>query len=118
MGRNFNARGSAKSIKASKTVLLTQDTSRNLLITDTHCRYEFRDLLSLELSPMRSAEHVKSNMLKQRNGFPPNFIHSLDSSHMKLTALYLWNQGVTFASVHDCYWTHPATVEVMNTVCR
>ena len=60
----------------------------------------------------------KPNSMRQRNGFPPNFIHSLDSSHMKLTALHLWNCGVTFASVHDCYWTHPSNVEIMNKICR
>lgn len=32
----------------------------------------------------------KPNTLKQRNGFPPNFIHSLDSSHMMLTALHCY----------------------------
>ena len=60
----------------------------------------------------------KPNLLKQRNGFPPNFIHSLDSSHMMLTSLYLWNLGVTYASVHDCYWTHPCSVKPMNDTCR
>jgi hypothetical protein len=30
----------------------------------------------------------KPNALKQKNAFPPNFIHSLDSTHMMLTALY------------------------------
>ncbi|EEC09541.1 DNA-directed RNA polymerase 2A, putative [Ixodes scapularis] len=28
------------------------------------------------------------NVMKQKNAFPPNFIHSLDSSHMMLTALF------------------------------
>ena len=60
----------------------------------------------------------KPNLLKQRNGFAPNFIHSLDSSHMMLTSLYLWNMGITYASVHDCYWTHPSSVKPMNEVCR
>ena len=30
----------------------------------------------------------KPNAMKQRNAFPPNFIHSLDSCHMMLTAIY------------------------------
>nr|XP_055103592.1 DNA-directed RNA polymerase, mitochondrial-like isoform X11 [Symphalangus syndactylus] len=68
----------------------------------------------------------KPNTRKQKNGFPPNFIHSLDSSHMMLTALhcYRWapplcrRKGLTFVSVHDCYWTHAADVSVMNQVCR
>ncbi|XP_012584894.1 PREDICTED: DNA-directed RNA polymerase, mitochondrial [Condylura cristata] len=32
----------------------------------------------------------RPNTLKQKNGFPPNFIHSLDSSHMMLTALHCY----------------------------
>lgn len=61
---------------------------------------------------------LKPNTLKQRNGFPPNFVHSLDSTHMMLTSLYLWDAGITFASVHDCYWTHACSVAQMNVVCR
>ncbi|XP_070321347.1 DNA-directed RNA polymerase, mitochondrial isoform X3 [Odocoileus virginianus] len=60
----------------------------------------------------------KPNTLKQKNGFPPNFIHSLDSTHMMLTALHCYRKGLTFVSVHDCFWTHAADVEVMNQVCR
>uniref|UniRef100_A0A915J9A9 DNA-directed RNA polymerase n=1 Tax=Romanomermis culicivorax TaxID=13658 RepID=A0A915J9A9_ROMCU len=55
---------------------------------------------------------------KQRNGFPPNFIHSLDSSHMMLTSLHCQHAGLTFASVHDCFWTHASTVDAMNKICR
>eukprot|EP00095_Tigriopus_kingsejongensis_P007991 snap_masked-scaffold269_size230758-processed-gene-0.7 protein:Tk07991 transcript:snap_masked-scaffold269_size230758-processed-gene-0.7-mRNA-1 annotation:"mitochondrial rna polymerase" len=61
---------------------------------------------------------VKPYSVKQRNGFPPNFVHSLDSSHMMLTSLNLWRRGITYASVHDCFWTHPSSVEAMNEVCR
>ncbi|VVD03985.1 unnamed protein product [Leptidea sinapis] len=52
--------------------------------------------------------------MKQRNAFPPNFIHSLDSSHMMLTGLHCEAAAVTFVSVHDCFWTHPDTVDTMN----
>ncbi|XP_074061040.1 DNA-directed RNA polymerase, mitochondrial [Macrotis lagotis] len=60
----------------------------------------------------------KPNTLKQKNAFPPNFIHSLDSTHMMLTALYCHRKGLTFVSVHDCFWTHACTVDIMNEVCR
>ncbi|XP_020649818.3 DNA-directed RNA polymerase, mitochondrial [Pogona vitticeps] len=60
----------------------------------------------------------KPNTMKQKNAFPPNFIHSLDSTHMMLTALHCHRLGLTFASVHDCYWTHAAMVDIMNRVCR
>lgn len=58
------------------------------------------------------------NTMKQKNGFPPNFIHSLDSSHMMLTALSCHRAGLTFASVHDCFWTHASNVDAMNGLCR
>lgn len=58
----------------------------------------------------------KPNVMKQKNAFPPNFIHSLDSSHMMLTSLHCERAGITFVSVHDCYWTHPSTIHIMNKV--
>lgn len=60
----------------------------------------------------------KPNTMKQRNAFPPNFIHSLDSSHMMLTSMHCARAGITFVSVHDCYWTHPSTIHIMNKTCR
>ena len=72
----------------------------------------FKKLLS------ERSDNEKPSVMKQKNGFPPNFVHSLDSTHMMLTSLYLWNLGITYASVHDCYWTHACSVKPMNEVCR
>ncbi|KAL7754414.1 DNA-directed RNA polymerase [Sorochytrium milnesiophthora] len=58
------------------------------------------------------------NVMKQRSAFPPNFIHSLDASHMMMTAISCHHRGLTFASVHDSYWTHPADVDDMNGIIR
>lgn len=55
---------------------------------------------------------------KQRQGFPPNFIHSLDATHMLLSALKCDEMGLTFAAVHDSFWTHAADVDVMNRILR
>ncbi|KAF8381533.1 rpom-1, partial [Pristionchus pacificus] len=55
---------------------------------------------------------------KQENAYPPNLVHSLDSTHMMLTALHVSHKGLTFAAVHDCFWTHAADVDVMGVVCR
>ncbi|XP_054268813.1 DNA-directed RNA polymerase, mitochondrial-like isoform X1 [Macrosteles quadrilineatus] len=60
----------------------------------------------------------RPNVMKQKNAFPPNFIHSLDSCHMMLTSIFSEQRGITFVSVHDCYWTHASTVNVMNRICR
>uniref|UniRef100_A0A2S2PVK5 DNA-directed RNA polymerase n=2 Tax=Sipha flava TaxID=143950 RepID=A0A2S2PVK5_9HEMI len=60
----------------------------------------------------------RPNVMKQKNAFPPNFIHSLDSSHMMLTSLHCERAGITYVSVHDCFWTHPNSVEIMGKICR
>ncbi|NXD70737.1 RPOM protein, partial [Eolophus roseicapillus] len=70
------------------------------------------------LNVKSTTSNQKPDTVKQKNAFPPNFIHSLDSTHMMLTALHCLRQGLTFVSVHDCYWTHALTVDVMNQVCR
>jgi DNA-directed RNA polymerase len=55
---------------------------------------------------------------KQRSAFPPNFVHSLDATHMLMTCLEMSKRGLTYASVHDSYWTYAADVPVMNEVLR
>ncbi|GAK65136.1 DNA/RNA polymerase [Moesziomyces antarcticus] len=64
-------------------------------------------LLNAEVSPA-----------KQASAFPPNFIHSLDATHMILTALECHAAGLTFASVHDSYWTHAADIDTMSDMIR
>ncbi|KAF5347347.1 hypothetical protein D9756_009879 [Leucocoprinus leucothites] len=58
------------------------------------------------------------NSVKQASAFPPNFIHSLDATHMMLTALGCRKKGLTFASVHDSYWTHASDIDTMSEVIR
>ncbi|POY72881.1 putative DNA-directed RNA polymerase [Rhodotorula taiwanensis] len=53
----------------------------------------------------------------QATAFPPNFIHSLDATHMMMTALACKDK-ISFASVHDSYWTHACDVDEMSTVLR
>lgn len=58
------------------------------------------------------------NRRKQLQAFPPNFVHSLDATHMLLSALECDAQGLSFAAVHDSFWTHAADVDVMNRALR
>jgi DNA-directed RNA polymerase len=55
---------------------------------------------------------------KQLQAFPPNFIHSLDATHMMLSALKCNEVGLTFASIHDSFWTHACDIEKMSEVLR
>lgn len=80
---------------------------------------------------------------RQRTAFPPNFVHSLDGSHMMMTAVACRKAGLIFAGsyclvvsdiqgtvalkshffysiagVHDSYWTHACDVDQMNRILR
>ncbi|KAK5200264.1 DNA-directed RNA polymerase [Exophiala xenobiotica] len=55
---------------------------------------------------------------KQLQAFPPNFIHSLDATHMVLSAIKADELGLTFSAVHDSFWTHAADVDTLSTLLR
>ncbi|KAG9200871.1 DNA-directed RNA polymerase [Epicoccum nigrum] len=55
---------------------------------------------------------------KQLQAFPPNFIHSLDATHMLLSALKCNEVGLDFAAVHDSFWTHACDIPNLNTILR
>lgn len=67
---------------------------------------------------MDEQPQTRLNPSKQKTAFPPNYIHSLDSCHMMLTSIFCQRAGLTFVSVHDCFWTHPSTVNQMGEICR
>ncbi|CAG8544226.1 5676_t:CDS:10 [Ambispora gerdemannii] len=58
------------------------------------------------------------NSMKQAAAFPPNFIHSLDATHMLMSALACKSASLTFASVHDSYWTHACDIPKMSKILR
>ncbi|KAH7394857.1 DNA-directed RNA polymerase mitochondrial precursor [Phaeosphaeria sp. MPI-PUGE-AT-0046c] len=55
---------------------------------------------------------------KQLQAFPPNFIHSLDATHMTLSALKCAEVGLDFAAVHDSFWTHACDIPNLNVILR
>lgn len=52
------------------------------------------------------------------SAFPPNYIHSLDSTHMLMTALEMDRRGLSFSAVHDSFWTHACDIDEMNEALR
>ena len=58
------------------------------------------------------------SVTRQKSAFPPNYVHSLDSTHMLMTATEMDHRGLRFTAVHDSYWTHAADVPVMNETLR
>lgn len=55
---------------------------------------------------------------KQLQAFPPNFIHSLDATHMTLSALKCHELELDFAAVHDSFWTHASDIPNLNVILR
>lgn len=51
---------------------------------------------------------------KQATAMPPNFIHSLDATHMLMTAMQCQQDDITFASVHDSYWSHACSIDKLS----
>lgn len=70
------------------------------------------------ISLSHSSPDLPLHKKRQTTAFPPNYIHSLDSCHMLLTALEMDRRGLTFSAVHDSFWTHACDVDEMNTTLR
>ena len=51
---------------------------------------------------------------KQRQGIAPNFVHSMDASHLMLTVCSCYESGIkSFAMIHDSYGTHAGNADTL-----
>ena len=66
--------------------------------------------------PMTGRAGIQNS--KQRSAVSPNYVHSLDSSHMMLTAMESFRRGIVFAGVHDSFWTHACDVPELALILR
>jgi len=82
----------------------------------TKSRVVTTNLQRISISEPHRSDPVSKR--KQLQAFPPNFIHSLDATHMMLSAIKCDEKGLKFASVHDSFWTHACDVDEMNGVLR
>lgn len=56
---------------------------------------------------------------RQTNGISPNWVHSMDASHMRATVRACWREGMrSFSLIHDSYGTHAGNSAVMAEVLR
>jgi DNA-directed RNA polymerase len=64
-------------------------------------------------------EEAKIDTRKQAAGISPNWVHSLDASHMALTIAKGHELGLrSFSFIHDSYGTHAGNAQVLATVLR
>ncbi|XP_022639574.1 DNA-directed RNA polymerase 3, chloroplastic-like isoform X4 [Vigna radiata var. radiata] len=89
--------GDCAKVITSENHPVSWTTPLGLPVIQPYCKTE-RHLIktSLQFLALRR-EGNTVDAKKQRSAFPPNFIHSLDSSHMMMTALACRDAGLCFA---------------------
>lgn len=66
-----------------------------------------------------SHDTKKIDSRSQTNGIAPNYIHSLDSSHLMSTVLAAHDEGIQdFAMIHDSFGTHACNTSLFNMILR
>ena len=72
-------------------------------------------MVTLNVTP----DHETPVSIRQQiAAFAPNYIHSLDASHMFMTARRAEARGLAFAAVHDSFWTHPKDIDALHEELR
>lgn len=110
--------GDCAKIIASENQPVRWTTPLGLPVVQPYFRTE-RHIIKTSLQVLalqRKGDSVE--IRKQRTAFPPNFVHSLDGTHMMMTAVACRDAGFRFAGVHDSFWTHACDVDVMNQILR
>lgn len=110
--------GDCAKVIASKNQTVKWTTPLGLPVVQPYCNSE-RHIVRTSLQTLSLQREGNSvQVKKQRTAFPPNFVHSLDGSHMMLTAVACRDAGIHFAGVHDSFWTHARNVDEMNRILR
>ncbi|XP_031397833.1 DNA-directed RNA polymerase 2, chloroplastic/mitochondrial isoform X2 [Punica granatum] len=110
--------GECARIIAAENQLVQWTTPLGLPVVQPYRRLG-RHLVKTSLQILTLQRETGKVMVKrQRTAFPPNFVHSLDGSHMMMTAVACKKAGMSFAGVHDSYWTHACDVDKMNQILR
>lgn len=64
----------------------------------------------------RKLDKVKPQ--RMQNAISPNFVHSLDGTHLGMTALRMQAGGRSMVCIHDSFGTHPCDVDAMHSDIR
>lgn len=64
-------------------------------------------------------EQDKLDSRRQANGVAPNWVHSMDATHLRMAILYGKDNGISnFAVIHDSFGTHACDTDVLNACLR
>ncbi|XP_062158881.1 DNA-directed RNA polymerase 3B, chloroplastic isoform X2 [Alnus glutinosa] len=89
--------GDCAKVIASENQPVRWTTPLGLPVVQPYCRSE-RHLIRTSLQVLALQREGNSvDVRKQRTAFPPNFVHSLDGTHMMMTAIACRDAGLRFA---------------------
>ncbi|XP_021750285.1 DNA-directed RNA polymerase 3B, chloroplastic-like isoform X2 [Chenopodium quinoa] len=110
--------GDCAKVIASENQPVRWTTPLGLPVVQPYCKSK-RHLIKTSLQVLALQKEGEGiEVKKQRTAFPPNYVHSLDGTHMMMTAVACRDAGLQFAGVHDSFWTHACDVEKMNQILR
>ncbi len=103
-----------------KQNLVTWTTPLGFPVEQDYQTHATKDVITIlqTMRMYRPQGKVRPQPGRQANGFSPNFIHSIDASHLLMTAGRCAKLGMPFAGVHDSYWTTASHVDDMHRILR
>lgn len=110
-------------IAASDNLPIHWETPSGFLVSQDYRKYEGQridtTICGVRTQLLLSIETDLLDRRKQSAGIAPNFIHSMDASHLVATVGKCLDVGVTsLAMVHDSYGTHAADAEMLSMQLR
>lgn len=116
----------ANNIKSHKegTVYFTTPDGfivRNFMYTVTSKIYDIKSLVNRNGARKIKLQKVtdKINPRKISTAIQPNIIHSLDATHLRMTALAMRENGVKqLWFIHDSFGTNPNNIDLLNNITR
>lgn len=107
---------SVAKIVCNNEQVVTWTTPMGLLVQQTYLTYKVDTVMIRYAQTRKRVYTPKStgeiNRVKQANAIAPNFIHSMDASHLQMTVCEAKRTGIDhFAMIHDSYGTTVADAE-------
>lgn len=108
---------------ASKAYNISWTTPDGLPVQQRYIKYRAKRVAcfyegSRQLVQIRLDEG-KSHSQKHASSIAPNYVHSMDATHLRVVCRELSRQGLTsFAMIHDSFGVHACDVDLMNATLR
>lgn len=99
------------------------DTPSGFPATQVHQQYDtvrvnVRSVSGRQIRINTSVENEKADVSKHKLSFPPNFLHSIDASHMHMVSVAAEQADIPLRLVHDDYGSHAANGDATESLVK